>query len=320
MDVRLAAELRAALPRRHRVAAVAALDARGVRTAVLGVPPGSDFEIGSVSKGLTGLLYADALDRGELTASTPLAELLPDLAGAPAGRVTAGSLSTHRSGLPRLPPGMHPHRRSVDVLRHGTNPYRETLPELLALTRQVRVGRPRPAYSNLGFELLGHAVAAAAGTSYQDLLRQRLAEPVGLGCCYAPYAVSELGPHALTGRGGRGGPREPWVGEALAPAGGVRASVGSMGTLLEALLAGTAPGVRALEPRADFTGGLRIGAAWLTVRVREREVTWHNGRTGGFASFAGMDRGARTGVVLLSATSSGVDRVGLRLLEGLHPV
>ncbi|AXB42155.1 hypothetical protein [Amycolatopsis albispora] len=35
----------------------------------------ADFEIGSVSKGITGLLYADSLERGEVTPSTTLGEL-----------------------------------------------------------------------------------------------------------------------------------------------------------------------------------------------------------------------------------------------------
>ena len=35
--------------------------------AVSGVAPDSDFEIGSISKGITGLLYADACGRGEIS-------------------------------------------------------------------------------------------------------------------------------------------------------------------------------------------------------------------------------------------------------------
>jgi CubicO group peptidase (beta-lactamase class C family) len=62
----------------------------------------ADFEIGSISKGVTGLLYAVTLERGEIGPSTTLGELLP-LGDVPAAGVTLASVSTHHSGLPRLP-------------------------------------------------------------------------------------------------------------------------------------------------------------------------------------------------------------------------
>ena len=46
-------------------------------TASVEAPLEADYEIGSVSKGLTGLLYADALHRGELDGGTTLGDLLP---------------------------------------------------------------------------------------------------------------------------------------------------------------------------------------------------------------------------------------------------
>ena len=45
--------------------------------ASLGASLDADFEIGSVSKGITGLLYADACSRGEVGPDSTLGELLP---------------------------------------------------------------------------------------------------------------------------------------------------------------------------------------------------------------------------------------------------
>ena len=109
---------------------------------------------------------------------------------------------------------------------------------------------PRPRYSNLGFELLGHAVAAGAGLSYRDLVAERLSAPLALASMYLPSTAADLGPHSLTGRSRFGRPRQPWTGEALAPAGGIRASIGAMGLLARALLDGSAPGMSALDPVA----------------------------------------------------------------------
>ncbi|MFB7941901.1 serine hydrolase domain-containing protein [Streptomyces sp. NPDC056049] len=290
----------------------------GIVTASVGAGPGADYEIGSVSKGVTGLLYADALERGEVTAATALGALLP-LADVPAGGVTLGALATHRSGLPRLPGSARPWRRTVALWRHGTNPYGEDVAGLIEQARTVRLGPTRPRYSNLGFELLGHALAAAAGTSYAELVAERIGTPLGLDCFYLPGDPSELRPEALAGRTGRGRPREPWTGEALGPAGGIRADIGSMARFTAALLDGTAPGTAALDPVAPFSGGTRIGAAWVTLRLRHLSVTMHNGGTGGFRSWLGLDRDSGTGVVVLAAASVSVDRAGFALLTRDRP-
>ena len=87
-----------------------------------------------------------------------------------------------------------------------------------------------------------------------------------------------------------------------------------MATLAAALLDGSAPGSAALDPVAPFGRGARIGAGWVTTEVNDREITWHNGGSGGFRSWLGLDRAAGTGVVILSATSASVDRHGFALL------
>lgn len=318
-DPALAARAQDLLGNRHRVVAVARVTPEGVETATMdaGVDD-ADFEIGSISKGVTGLLYVDAVERGEVTPETRLGELLP-IGPSGACGVTLGSLATHSSGLPRLAPGSHPWRGAVELWTKGTNPYGESLDRLVEQVREVRLGSGRPRYSNVGFSLLGHAVAAAAGTTYAGLVRRRLAEPLRLNPFYVAANPADLGPTAMCGTNRSGRAVEPWTGEAIAPAGGVRASIGAMARLIQSLLEGAAPGLAALDPVRDFSRGVRIGGGWITISARGRAVTWHNGGTGGFRSWLGVDRQAGCGVVVLSATSRSVDRCGFRLLEDVAP-
>jgi CubicO group peptidase (beta-lactamase class C family) len=309
----LADRLGEVLGARHPVAAVAVVTPSAARVASRGADLDADYEIASISKGFTGLLYADALARGEIRRESPLGEQLP-IGDVPAARVRLNALATHRSGLPRLPKSMQPWRRTAAFLRHGTNPYREDLGQLLDHARGVKVGKPRARYSNFGFQLLGHAIAGAAGATYADLVRDRLVDPLGLEGCYVPATADQLRSTALIGRNRRGKPRQPWTGEALGPAGGIRASILDMARLTSALLDGSAPGVVALDPIASIGVRTRIGAAWLTTTFKERTITWHNGGSGGFRSWLGLDRLAHTGVVILSATSASVDRHVFALL------
>lgn len=313
-DVVLAARLSERLGRRRHVIAAATVTSGTVATATLGADAAADFEIGSISKGFTGLLYVDALERGEITASSTLGDFLP-LGTSPAAGVTLSAVSTHASGLPRLPPGALTLRTMRNMWLHGANPYGEDLAQLYAQAMQVRLGAPRPSYSNLGFELLGHAVAAAAGTTFPELVAARLAGPLSLDSVYAPHTLDDLRPGALLGTSRLGRPQQPWTGEALAPAGGIRATIEDMGRFTLALLDGTAPGLAALDPVAPLAGpAVRIGAAWITLDRHGRQVTWHNGGTGGFRSWLGVDRAAGTGVVVLCATARSVDRMGMSLL------
>ena len=50
----------------------------------------------------------------------------------------------------------------------------------IAETAPKRAPGEKFVYSNYGYGLLGHALARAAGTTYAELLRTRITEPLGL--------------------------------------------------------------------------------------------------------------------------------------------
>ncbi|MFA4952476.1 serine hydrolase, partial [Brevundimonas sp.] len=64
------------------------------------------------------------------------------------------------------------------------------------------------------------------------------------------------------------------------------------------------------EPRRPAGARSRIGYGWHITG----EVTWHNGMTGGFASWIGFDRGGDRAVVILTNTSNSVDSLGFSLM------
>lgn len=298
----------------HRWAACVVTPA-GISLAGHGVDPDADLEIGSVSKGVTGLLYADAIDRREVSPADTLGQHLP-LRGCPAADVTLAALATHSSGLPSLPSLGLSVSRTAKWLVTQANPYGDTRDELLRQVSTTKLATPgRSLYSNIGFQLLGHAVAAAAGMPYRELVVQRLATPLGLTSLIVPTGRDELGPRSLIGRSRLGRVAQPWTGEAVGPAGGIRMSITDVARLLQALLDGTAPGASALDPVVDFIGkDTRIGAGWITSSGAHGPITWHNGATGGFRSWVGLDRAASTAVGVVNARAKAPDVVGSRLL------
>lgn len=293
----------------------------GRTSAEVAAPPGPDavFEIGSISKVLTSLLLADAVARGEVTLDTAAGQLLPFGVRFPdkdGERVTLEHLASHRSGLPALPENLAP----ADI----GDPYAGYGPDQLYayLERAELMFTPGTsyAYSNLGAGLLGHLLARRIDASYEDAVRARVLEPLGLKETWISVPT-EAQERFVPGSTAGGKPSGRWTFDALAGAGAwlstprdmvhlalvaAAASRGKDGPLAEVLRASFAP-------LAEVGQGMQIGLAW---HVTEAGILWHNGMTGGHASFIGIDPASGRGVVILASTASPlVTRLGIGMFD-----
>lgn len=264
------------------------IDHQERRDAHFSAGPDTVYEIGSVTKTMTSLLFAEAVDSGTLTADTTVGSLL-NLNSSHAAGSTLEELASHRAGLPRIASGVKARMSAaVAVLRHR-NPYTADLPRLLAEARAAKItARGAFLYSNLGVALLGQALAVPAGTGYPDLLKSRLFTPLGMTRSTTPQTAHELSPNAPTGWNAHGRVERPWTMGAYVPAGGVRSTPDDIACYDQALLDDTAPVLTALPPRWNADGRSRVGYAWFTDRIDGVDITWHNGATAqreGFPAF-----------------------------------
>ena len=60
--------------------------------------------------------------------------------------------------------------------------------------------------------------------------------------------------------------------------------------------------------------GSYIGLAWITQNMDEKNVTWHNGGTGGFRTFLGFDPDNRRGTIVLANAQDNPDLIGRAIL------
>ncbi|GLY21795.1 serine hydrolase domain-containing protein [Micromonospora sp. NBRC 101691] len=304
---------------------VALVEPGGVRVAGLGernadgapVEADTSFEIGSVTKALTGMLLADQVAAGAVRPDDRLRDALP--VSGPTGDVTLAELASHRAGLPRVPVTSVGDAFGLWWANlTAADPYAGQGVDWLtraAGKTEPGDGRGRVEYSNLGAALLGQALAAKAGTGYPELLDRELLTPLGMDrTSVHPDGAAPPAGHADGGRA-TGRPTDPWTGSGWVPAGvGTWSTSGDLGKLVAALLDGTAPGADAATARFEEDGRNRIGYGWFTTRHGDRDVVWHNGGTGGFRAYVGVDRAAGKGVVVLGNTDRSVDPIGLRLL------
>jgi serine-type D-Ala-D-Ala carboxypeptidase/endopeptidase len=293
--------------------------------------PDSIFEIGSITKTFTALILSQLVEQGKVHFDDPVRTLLP--AGTvekPAGEeITLLDLAAQHSGLPRLPTNMSP--------ADPANPYADyDAAKLYAFLAKQGVGRPAKTeflYSNLGFGLLGQALAVHAGLTYPELLKQQVTAPLGLKDTVVSLTAEQQA-RFIQGHNPAHRPVPAWDLGALQGAGAIRSTASDMLTYVEANLhpeklpAGNAgPGSTlrsALEQqhvlRADAMPGTKIALAWLF--EEETGNYWHNGGTGGFTSYAFFNpKGDYAAVVLLNttlgSTGSFADRLGTHISQRL---
>ena len=264
--------------------------------------PDSLFEIGSITKTFTGLMLAQMATDGKLDVRDHVRELLPaGTAARPAGfEVTLLDLATHRSGLPRMPDNAGPGNQREAYTDYHTA-------DLYDYIKRHGLSKPANApylYSNVGFAILGEALADRAGIAWPELLRREITGPLNMNDTAVTLSPEQLA-RLMQGHDGKRSPTPRWDLDAFASAGGIRSTAGDMLTYLEAQLhpERTPFGKAVLESqrvRGSVAGRARIALAWNY--DSEAGVYEHGGATGGFSSFAFFDpRRDFGGVVLLNA-------------------
>jgi D-alanyl-D-alanine-carboxypeptidase/D-alanyl-D-alanine-endopeptidase len=138
----------------------------------------SEFRLCSVSKILTSDLLARMSTDREVALTDALQQYAPAHGKVPEGpsdrEITLLDLATHTSGLARevgAYPAKTPHFTFPDYTQRWT-----------WLSKQKLKSPPGSAalYSNVGYDLLGDALASAAGKTYAKLLHERLLAPLSM--------------------------------------------------------------------------------------------------------------------------------------------
>lgn len=257
------------------------------------------FEIGSITKFFTGLLLAQATLDGKVSLDDPITKYLPpDLSLHPnVAAITLRQLSTHTSGLPRLPDNLHP--------LVPADPYANYLePQLYDFLGSFKPAKTPPQaadYSNLGAGLLGHLLERAYGVSYAELVRTKITDPLAMNDTTialtddqkARFAVPHSGSVAVL----------PWNLGVLSGAGALRSTAADLAKFAQALCDEHSPIAAAWkiarEPRAPMGPRGQIGLGIFISERDGRTVYSHGGGTGGFRSHLEFTPATRTALVVL---------------------
>jgi serine-type D-Ala-D-Ala carboxypeptidase/endopeptidase len=272
------------------------------------------WEIGSITKVLTALLLAQLARRGVVSLGDPITRFLPAGTALAPGleRVTLEHLASHRSGLPRLPPGLG---GGLAMLRRApADPYAGfDADRLVASLAEAQLkGTPGDTgvrYSNYGAGLLGYLLGLARGAGYESALTGEVLGPLDM-------ASSTFGDESLRAGRHRGKEVGPWHLAALAGAGGLRSPAADLLTFAAAVASADSPLAAAiaetLRPRGSM-GPAKIGLGWFM--LGDGALLMHDGGTAGARTEIRVERHSRTAVVILGDGRGGTARAAGMLLD-----
>ena len=286
---------------------------------------GTLFEIGSITKTFTATMLGIAVGEGKLKLDDPVNKYLPD--SIPTlqynGKIaTIRTLSNHTSGIPRMPGNFQ------QTVKNGKDPYASySTRDFYSFLHDLKLGREPGSqfeYSNAAAGLLGTILQKLYGKSYEELLFSFIAGPLGMADTRVTIRPVDSARFA-SGYNEQGVYNGPWnLSPPFAAAGAIRSTARDMLKYAAAEI-GT-PGVpgplaKAMQLTHVVTfdgGGNRIGLGWIFLRSEGNEILFHNGGTGGYRTYIGIDVQKKTAVVLLSNCGIGVDEEGATLMAWLE--
>jgi serine-type D-Ala-D-Ala carboxypeptidase/endopeptidase len=257
------------------------------------------FQIGSITKTFTAALLADAVRRGKAQLNDPLKKYFPRVQVPAYGQrqITLLDLAAHTSALPR----------SIgNWQRQGA-----TIQDMLNFLGSYHLNRApgeRYEYSNLGFALLGHALAHSANTNWAAMVHREIVVPLQLRDTTIEPDPDQMARRAQ-GYGPRGNPAplHSNVWPMMAPAGGLYSTMDDMLEYLAYNMGERQTPLDDLLPmmhQARHAGPrphTQVGLAWEIQEIPNGgEIIWKNGGTPGFHSYIGFNLLSKTGVVVLT--------------------
>jgi hypothetical protein len=248
-------------------------------------------------------------------------------------------LATHTSGLPNI---------GTNFWKTGDNIYdpdsagrrwsgytQDQLFESLQRHSPSSDRKPEFVYSNLGMGLLGHLLQLKTGKTYEELLIERICEPLKMRSTRLTL-TEDMTAHRASGHDADGQPSQPWDGEssALAGAFAIRSTPHDLLIFLKANL-GLADSPLSSAILATHSEQFRrddlqqVGLGW---NRNKNQVVFHSGTTGGFRCSMFMLPALKVGTFVITNTQVGgatdsrateFEKVGgslLNVLVGVPPL
>lgn len=277
------------------------------------------FEIGSITKTFTTTLLADMVLDGIISLTDTVGNYLPGIQvtmpDSDGVEITFQHLATHTSGIPKEPDN-YPQPGDYDPLDPYAAYTKEDIYDYLTnYCKLLSIPGMTYEYSNTGIGLLGHILGLIDGSSYEELVRKKIFEPLGMTNTsffltenqqlnLAPGYNSELELVPLY-----------HANDILQGMGFIKSTLNDMFYYLAAnigIIDSPVNEAMQLTHQEFFDVGtvtytnragdynLSSGLGWHIEETPDGDIfTWHEGWTNGYSAYIGFDKSEQIGVLVL---------------------
>ena len=269
------------------------------------------FDIASISKTFVAIILADMVNQGLVNLNDPIeAYLPPDRVTVPSyegHKITLENLATHTSGLPDFPVGW--------IRNHSYTP--QQVYDFVSNTNLTGIPGTKSSYSDIGMGLLGHILALKEGISFDQLVRDRILNVLGMDSTGMRMIDSEISvPNAIKSRFAQGHIAGKVINLEFIP--DTIQSAGAMYSTANDLMKYLSANIGLIQTTVDDSihetylirnsfgqssenESLKdyIGLGWTVTTDFGKEVIWHTGSIDGYTSIIGFNPSKQIGLVIL---------------------
>ncbi len=283
------------------------------------------YRIGSVTKMFTALMLEQLAEAGVVRFSDPVEKYFPEVNAVQhrfpgATPITLRELATHTAGLAREPDD------AITYTKGPVSDWEKTLIAALPHTHYEFKPGARFSYSNIGFAILGAALARAIRQPYTDYIQTHIFEPLGMtNSVFEP--TPNILPHLSKGyqvgsnsRVDTGTPQREHEGRGYkVPNGAIYTTVGDLARFVSFLLgegpesvlklSGLESSLMLPSPKSDSSYGLGV----MVVKRKNYTALGHDGAVAGYQAALMLNRKAGIGVILLANVLGTIDTTTMAL-------
>ena len=291
----------------------------------------SVYRCASITKLFTSTMMMILRDAGKLNLDDPIEKYLPEFKikspFADARPATFRMVSSHAAGLPR--------ESAEGGWANLTMPSGEELLAALPEYEMPMRNLLEPKYSNLGISMLGYALSKIAGKPYNDLIRDEIFMPLGMGdsgFVREAYGVEHYAVGYSKAKDGSMKAAPDWDPAYWIPAGGLYSTVADISKFMSLQFTDAPVGSTnsqilgsstlremhmPVNMTPDFKSGFGLGFALS--RVANQKVVGHSGSVPGFKTSIAMIPALKLGVVAFTNTNTDPIALTNKMLETLAP-
>ena len=262
----------------------------------------TSFQLASVSKTVTSTAVLMLIDKGELSLTDSVQNILPSF---PYKGITIEQLLSHRSGLGNYVYWTEKYWLDQDSLMTNDN-----VLKLMDQNNPAVYYRPnrRYNYNNTNFALLASIVEKVSGMSFEDYLKQNIFDPLKMDNSFL-FTRSNIATHeSATGYKNKRRPYKSFFLDGVHGDKGLYSSVGDMyrfdralrkGVLLSDSIKENAYTNRSKYYRKPY------GLGWRLSSYKGRQIVYHHGWWRGFKTYFIRNIGEDKTIIILSNTVNG---------------